>query len=264
MPKLKHTFTTDILFKLIFTKNQHLLKRLIAQLLKITIESITRFELADTEMPPDILGNKLCRLDIHMTVNEQEVNLEVQVENEGDFIERTLFHWARIYSGALRSGVDYEKLPSTIIISIVDFNLFSDSDDFHSRFKLLEVTRKTHLTDKQVLYFFELPKLPKKIGKDDILLMWLALFKAKTEEELIMIDGYGAEEINEVVTAYRNLSKSPEFREMERQRVMDEADAAHKISKAVKRGEESEREKWQAVVADKDALIAELQAKLKE
>ena len=257
MQKLKYTFKTDTLFKLLFTKHPHLLKKLVAQLLGIPVSSITQFEIRNPEMPPDNIGRKYCYMDIHMEMNGQHVNLEVQVENEGNFLERVLFYWAKIYSNTLPEGSNYKELPRTIIISIVDFTLFDDSAEFHSEFRLLEVKRKTHLIDKQILHFFELPKLPDIIDKNDILQLWLALFKANTEEELQMIDGYGVDEINEVVTAYRKLSQSPEFNILETQRIMAEADEAQRMSNAEERGEKRSDEKWESVVSDKDAALAD-------
>jgi len=199
-------------------------------------------------------------MDIHMAVNGQYVNIEIQVENEGNFLERVLYYWARIFSSTLPKGSNYKELPRTIIISIVDFTLFDDCTEFHSEFRLLEVTRKTHLLDKQVLHFFELPKLPDIIDKEDLLLIWLALFDADTEEELEMIEEMGVDEINEVVTAYRNLSQSPEFNLMETQRIMTEMDEAQALYNA----REQERKLWESVIKDKDAEIAQKDAKVAE
>ena len=75
-----------------------------------------------------------------------------------------------------------------------------------------------------------------------------------------MIDGYGVDEINEVVTAYRNLSQSPEFQIMETQRIMAAADEAQRMSNAEERGAEHERERWEGVVADRDAALADKDA----
>jgi len=180
MTKLKHTFKTDILFKLLFVKYPDLLQRLVVQLLGISPESIKQFEIRNPEMPPDSIGKKFCRLDIHMMVDGQQVNLEVQVQDEGDYPERALFHWARIYSNALPVGEEYSELPRTIIISILDFTLFNRCKEFHSEFQTLEVTRNDLLTDKMVLHFFELSRLPECINRDDLLLLWLSLFKAST------------------------------------------------------------------------------------
>ena len=54
----------NISFKTLFVKHQDLLKKLVAELLRIRFESIGQFEVADTEVPPEILGDKFCRLGI--------------------------------------------------------------------------------------------------------------------------------------------------------------------------------------------------------
>ena len=235
MTKLKHTFKTDILFKLLFVKYPVLLKRLVAQLLGITFESIKQFEIRNPEMPPEIIGNKFCRLDIHMAVDSQNINLEVQVEDEGDYPERALFHWARAYSNALPAGGKYSELPRTIIISIVNFTLFDEWPGFHSEFQPLEITHHKALTDKQVLHFFELSKLPENIEENDLLLLWLALFKANTEEELKEIEALEVPELSEAISAYRSVTASSEFREIERLRAKARHDEAQALYNAEQR-----------------------------
>ena len=118
-----------------------------------------------------------------MTVNNQLVDLEVQICNEGDYPERVMYYWAREFSSALSAGEGYSMLPRTLIISIIDFNLFS-CEEYNSFFQPLEVTRHTLLSDKMGFHFFELKKLPSDITEDDPLLLWLSLFKAETVEEL--------------------------------------------------------------------------------
>jgi predicted transposase/invertase (TIGR01784 family) len=229
MTKLKNTFKTDILFKLLFVKHPELLRRLVAHILRIPFDSIKEFDIKNPEMPPEIIGNKFCRLDIHMVVEGRQVNLEVQVEDEKDFPERAMYHWARAYSNALPAGGKYADLPRTIVISILAFDQFPCAE-FYSEYHVLEVTRRTPLTDKQVYYFFELGKLPDEMSKDDLLLLWLALFKADTEEELAKLDALEVAELSQAISAYHNVTASPEFRELERLRAKaqhDEASALH-------------------------------------
>jgi predicted transposase/invertase (TIGR01784 family) len=89
-----------------------------------------------------------------MTVNKQKVNLEVQVADEGDYPERSLFYWAREYSSSLTAGnTTYSSLPRVIIISIVDFRLF-DCAEYHSEFRPLEVKRHEQLSDRMVMHYF--------------------------------------------------------------------------------------------------------------
>ena len=65
MTKLKYTFKTDTLFKMLFVKHPVLLKNLVAELLRIKVESIGQFVITNPEMPPESLGDKFCRLDIN-------------------------------------------------------------------------------------------------------------------------------------------------------------------------------------------------------
>ena len=80
--KLEYTFKNDTLFKLLFVQYPNLLKRLVAQLLSIQYESIGEFVINNSEIQPEALGEKFCRLDINMTVNGQRVDLEIQVLSE--------------------------------------------------------------------------------------------------------------------------------------------------------------------------------------
>jgi len=148
-------------------------------------------------------------------------------------------------------------LPRTIVISIVAFTLF-ECEEYHSEYQLLEVTRHTPLTDKQVLHYFELPKLPKVISANDLLKLWLTLFRAKTEEELIRIEALGVPVMEQAIEAYRHVTATDEFKEMERLR----SRARHNEAAALRNAAEIERKKWQGVVAEQAALIAQLQAKL--
>jgi len=201
-----------------------------------------------------------------MTVNGQLVNLEVQVQNEGDYPERALYYWARIYSSTLPSGDKYSELPRTIVISILDFTLFKHYTAYHSEFKPLEVTYNQPLTDKMVLHFFELTKLPECDTKDELLLLWLKLFKANTEEELKQINELGVPELSEAVNAYHSVTSSKEFNELEWIRVKaghDEAQALYNAEqrgekRGEKRGEQRSDEKWQNIVAEKDTELAAL------
>jgi hypothetical protein len=74
MTELKYKFTNDILFKLLFVQHQDLLKRLVSELLSISLDSIGEFIVTNPEMPPEVMGEKFCRLDINMTVNGQQVD----------------------------------------------------------------------------------------------------------------------------------------------------------------------------------------------
>jgi predicted transposase/invertase (TIGR01784 family) len=226
---------------MLFVKYPELLKQLVSSLLKIQLESIEKFDITNPEMPPEALGEKFCRLDINMLVDGQRVNLEIQVENEGDYPERSLYNWAREYSSALNSGKEYCELPQVIVVSILAFNLFNDCDDFHSEFRALEVKRHKPLTDKMSLHYFELPKLPKNISADDMLKLWLSLFRADTEEDLRKIEKLEVPVMKEAIKAYRHVSATSEFKELERLRFLAKSNEASALRNAKQQGKQEEK-----------------------
>jgi len=268
MTPLKFKMTHDLLFKMLFVKYPDLLRKLVAVLLDISYDSITKFTIANPEIPPEMLGDKFCRLDINMVVNGQRVDLEVQVENEGNYPERSLFIWAKEYSTGISMGENYKNLPRTIVISILGFNQFADKEKYHHEFQCLEVTTHAPLTDKMALHFYELKKLPplaendKTNGKD----LWLKLFRAETEEDLTAIEKLEVPEMSEALQAYRHVAASDEFKEKERMWAKARHDEAQALYNARQQGRSERDEHWQGViaevVAEKDAENADLRTQL--
>ena len=254
---LAYTFRSDVLFKMFFVKYPHLLKRLVALLLSIPLENIEHFQTINTEMPPAQIGTKFCRLDIVMVVNGKKINLEIQVENQGDYSERCMFHWAQMFTSALPEGNDYSLLPQTIIISILDFVMF-DCKEVHFEFAVMETSRHEILSNKQRYHFFELPKMPNidVIDTTNEKDLWLALFNARTKEELENLKTIGGEVMVTAVEAYNGITATEEFRELERQRSKARRDEAQALRTARKLGAETERQKWQGIVAEKDTALA--------
>ena len=245
MTKLEHTFKTDILFKSLFVKHPDLLKKLVSALLGIDHGSIGQFEIKNPDIPPERLGEKFCRLDINMEVDGRRVNLEVQVRDEGNYADRSLFHWASGYASALPAGRDYIELPRVVVISILDFNLF-DCQEFHSQFAALEVTRHTPLTDKLALHYFELPKLSGEVSAENYLELWLALFKANTEEELAKIQALEVPDMNQAIGAYNDVLVASDFIELVRLRERAAHDEAGALRNAREKGEAKGRAEGRA------------------
>jgi hypothetical protein len=154
-----------------------------------------------------------------------------------------------------------------------------DCEEFHSEFQVQEVRRHEQLTDKMSMHFFELGKLPKELDPDDELQLWLSLFNAKTEEDFARIEATEVPIMKDAIGAYRQVTATDQFRELERIRARsrhNEASALYNAEcRGESRGEQRADKKWQGVVAEKDAkwqgvvaenerlrkLLAELQAK---
>ena len=200
---LAHRFTNDGLFKIFFVKNRDLLIKLVAAILKVESNSIKNLVIINSEIAAENLGGKFIRLDINMDIDGKLVNLEIQVKS-AKFRDRSLYYWARNFTSSLESGENYDKLPHTICISIIDEPMF-DNESYHSEFRLLEVNRYEMLSDKLLLKFFELPKLPKDIDINNPLECWLSLFNAKTEDDLHIIERLGVPEMKKAVKQYNNV-----------------------------------------------------------
>ncbi|MCL2251301.1 MAG: Rpn family recombination-promoting nuclease/putative transposase [Treponema sp.] len=118
------------------------------------------------------------------------------------------------------------------------------------------------LSDKMCFHFFELTKIPDDINADNMLLLWLALFKADTEEELTKIKSLEVKVMDQAINAYYNITAESELRERERLWEKARHDEAQALSNAEENGRKAEREILQSVINNKDAEIAQLKAQL--
>lgn len=236
----------DIIFKAMFGRkeNENLLADFLSRLLEIPRASIQHIIMDNVELMPDNYADKFSRVDLKMQVDERLVNVEMQISNESDFRERTLYYWSKIYSSELKSGETYGKLRETICINIVNFNLF-DCKEFHSHFQILEKTRHEILTNKLGIHFFELKKIGKHPNKDNPMELWLQLINAETEEDLTMLEQTNVQEINQAILILRELNadeKMRYFADMREKALHDEATALqHAVQEGRKEGIEEGR-----------------------
>ena len=113
----------DIIFKRVFgdKNNKEIIAAFLEALLEMPKNSIQDIIIDNVELPPDELDKKFSRLDLKMLVDNKIVNIEMQVNYEADFKDRTLFYWAKIYSEELGSGEEYGELKKTVCINIINF-----------------------------------------------------------------------------------------------------------------------------------------------
>ena len=79
-------------------------------------------------------------------------------------------------------------LKKCVCISILDFTLFDDTNEFYSCFHILEDTRHTLYTDKVEFHVVELSKLPKELKEDsNDILLWAKFINAEQKEEFDMV-----------------------------------------------------------------------------
>ena len=219
----------DVIFKRVFgnDSNKAIIAAFISDLLEIPRESIKAIYINNVELTPEYLDMKFSRLDLRLDVDGRIVNIEMQVNRETDFKERTLFYWSKLYSEELRTGEEYGELKQTICINIINFDLF-DCEDYHSRFKVLETERHEVLTEKFAIHFFELKKLS-KFKKNRRMEDWLNLINAETEGDLMAIQQTTKiPEVKDTIVMLRQLSADEQVRmeaHYREKRLHDEATA---------------------------------------
>ena len=245
MAKLAVRPKIDLAFKKIFSENEEILKSLLSAALNIPVSAIQELKVENTEIMPDYLENKFCRLDLKATMNGRIIDVEIQLNNLGNFQARALYYWSLLFSKSLKSGNDYDLLPQTIVISFIDFNLFGTSD-YHSHFVLKENTRNEILTDKLAIYFFELKKIPKLLNENKKIELWLKLIGAETEEEIKELENMENGDIKIALDEVKRLNADEIFKkqiELREKTLLEETSALNFAKReGYKEGREEERE----------------------
>lgn len=227
----------DIIFKRVFgnERNVEIIAAFISDMLDIPRNRITHVEIKNVELPPEEIDQKFSRLDLNLIVDNRKVNVEMQINKEAAYKERTLFYWAKLYSEDLESGADYTELSQTICVNIINFNLF-DCDNYHSHFLLKEKERDEVMTDKLAIHFFELKKVG-KFKKNKRMEDWLTLINAETEDDLMALQqSTSIPEIQKTIVILREMSADEKIREEARRREKRLHDEATALNFARKEG----------------------------
>lgn len=227
----------DIIFKKIFTENDDMLHEFVAAMLGIPSESIEYIQITNPEMPPDIYSGKFARLDLNMKVDNRLVNVEIQVKNDLNFRDRTLFYWAKLYTSEFKSGDDYGELKQSITINIINFNMF-DGSDFHNEIVTTNKATGEIFSDKFAIHFFELKKISRTPNPGNPRELWLQYINADTEEELNMLEQTNLPIMKKAVRVVRDMSDDTRIREAARIREKSLHDEATFILNARLEGRE--------------------------
>ena len=170
--EIRYNMTNDYMFRAILQKNERVLRGLVASLL---------------HMQP--IDEKTIVLDVKIKLNNNSyLNLEMQVLNEKNWTDRSLFYLCRTF-GQLEKGNDYTNLLPATHIGFLDFTLFPKYPEFFATYKLLN-TKNYHLySDKFVLNVVDLNRTDLATDEDKVHRIdhWVKLFKATTWEELRML-----------------------------------------------------------------------------
>ena len=206
MLKTKIPITNDYIFKKIFAKkgNESILKDFLIGVLEIPIEKV-EVE-AEVSLEKQLEENKLGRLDIVAVLNNNTiVNIEIQMINLHNFIERSLYYWSGNYYNDLKAGENYQKVKRTIAINILDYELFEEGP-YHEIARLKRDYQNKILTEKIEMHFIQIPKFRKeKRGVRTKLEQWMQ-FISQTNERGVELAMKENKEIRKAKEEYEYLT----------------------------------------------------------
>ncbi|MCQ6535945.1 Rpn family recombination-promoting nuclease/putative transposase [Bacillus mycoides] len=261
----------DFAFKRLFgvEGNEDILIGFLNAVLQSSInEEITSLHLDDPHLPREQKDDKLSILDLRATLNSGiKINIEIQVRDKKDMIERSLFYWSGMYYSQMTQGMKYTELRPTICINIVDFILFPEEKDFHNVNTVMNRKSKRIITENMQLHFLEIPKVIQEWKEErvdpweDILARWLLLFPAYENEKLTTIlEGIAMEKdpvLKKAIEDWERLSSDKDFLRLYEAREKAIKDRISEIETAEEKAAEKAAKKAteEATIATKIEMI---------
>ena len=153
-------------------------------------------EVNQYKLNKELIFDKRGIIDVRAKTSKGEnIDIEVQLTNQGNMAKRTLFYWGKMYLENIKQGQDYTNLEKVITINILDFE-FLGTESYQSSFHLWEDIEKGYmLTDVVEIHFLELPKFRNKQNKnyrENDIERWLMFLEKDisetTLEELMSLD----------------------------------------------------------------------------
>lgn len=242
----------DVVFQALFGEvgNESITKGFLETILERKIDSIDLSK--NPILRREFKDEKLGVLDIIAKLDENEIcNIELQIVDKKNIIERILYYWSRLYSRQIKSGEDYKILQKAIVILITDFKIENLEElDYHSRWKIMEDKqgKKIILTQKLEIDIIELPKIIGKEKEQDNLLDWL-YFLENPKSERVTEKMKENENLKEAVKKLDNLSEDEKMQriaDLRQKAIMDEKAIYEKglevgIEKGIMEGSQKEK-----------------------
>jgi predicted transposase/invertase (TIGR01784 family) len=244
---------SDYIFKRVFgvEKNKKLLISLINSILKGN-PTVTDLEIRNTEISKILKNNLTIYLDIKAERSPQEfVDIEIQVRNTGEIMERAVQYLAEILTLNCRKLTEEErrvgqrqtyKYPKVIGIWIMGENVTDREDAVNEAcvaFPPTERDKYQIITDKLRIFFVELQKFhPKHIDRKNMLDVWMAFLKNPLNDEIQDVP-----EVKEALNTLKEISSDRDEREIYYLRQHTEFGYLSEKNEAIQKALKKEREK---------------------
>jgi len=191
----KITLRNDYAFKRVFgtEENKAVLQDFLDCVLDIPAQDVEGLELLDKEFHTDSVNAKIGILDVKLRLKDDIViDIEIQNRWNDEFVQRTVFYWAKMYTENLKKGEVYTKLPKCITINIVGEG-FKLNGLLHSEYRVLEKQLLTELSDELEIHFLNLAKAKEQSARADPdekterLVNWLKFIETDDREVRVML-----------------------------------------------------------------------------
>ncbi len=205
--------TNDYLFRALLQHNNAVLKGLICSLLHLLPEKVYSVEITNPIVLGTAINDKTFILDIRISLNDNNViNLELQVINQHNWVERSLSYLCRAFDSLL-IGDSYLEVKPVTQIGLLNFTLFPEHPEFYATYQLLNVKDYSLYSDKLRLSVLDLTRIDLATEEDRSCQLdcWARFFKATTWEELHML-AQNNETIGEAASTVYKLTQEERIR----------------------------------------------------
>lgn len=179
----------DYIFKVFLQRNETALRGLLCALLNLKEEEICSVEILNPILEGETIDNKTVILDIRLLLNSNQIiNIEMQVDNLGNWEERSLTYLCRAFN-QLNKGDDYEKVMKTVQIGILNFTPDGFPGILFSDYYLYNRANRHVYSDKLCIKVLQLNQLGRAEDEKQMpqIYHWAQLFRAGTWEEIAML-----------------------------------------------------------------------------
>ncbi|XLP22393.1 Rpn family recombination-promoting nuclease/putative transposase [Bacillus toyonensis] len=242
----------DFAFKQLFGSRGN--EQILMQFLNVTLASslsspIRTLKIEDPHLHREYEKDKLSILDVLATLDDEtQVSIEIQLNDQHDFLKRSLYYWSRLYASQMQKSGSYDSLRKTITINILNFPVFPEYETFHITGKLWDIQLQKLLLDDLELHVIEIPKLMAQWKEEQVnpweddFVRWLLLLSANEDTQLT----HTLEEIamnrdpilKDAMQKWEKMSQDPAFRMSYEARQKALIDEASKYKYAEKKGRE--------------------------
>lgn len=247
----------DVIFKKMFSReeNKDMLRGLVKAFLEVDIGN--DFKIAGNDLPPENPDEKFSRIDLHASSDVGDVDIEVQVGADSNFVQRFVNYLMQLYISSVKRGDAVYKPRPVFGLGICGNNVLSNSTEWFSENMLMGTKTHLPLLDNFKVCFVELNKV-QSIKMDaldaalsDERMAWAMYFRCRREDQFNMLKEHTTiAEVQKAVDVLGSISTDPEMQELARRRMNNEIYKQSALSAAKKEGRAEERAKMVQALRD--------------